>query len=236
MKAVDKQPQQLAPSWDLVAPSWRLLVKYYEPVIFLFILPSLLLVLGSLLLGDTRQLHHVHDINHRQHIGIGLMGLSVVWSIINYGPSLFFRLQAAGGKQINLLNCYRKGLKFFWRLVGLNLLIGAVILVGLLLFIIPGLFFIYLFVKRYYLSAYYLVDRNLGIWEALHASHEETADYTPAIWGLIGVQISFSLLAGIVSSVTRVGSVAAIFIQLVCLFLPVLRYREIKAVQRHGKK
>lgn len=231
MKAA-KHSKPLVPSWDLVGPSWQLLLKYYEPVLFLFLLPSLVLVLGSLLVGDTRQLHHLRDVSQRQETGFAIMAVGLLLSLINYGPTLYFRLQAAAGKPVRVGQCYRHGLKFFWRLVGLNLIIGLVIGVGLLLFIVPGLIFIYLYVKRYYLVAYYLVDRKLLISEALRTSHTESEAYSGNIWGLIGVQICFSLLAGIISSITRLGTVVAIFIQLVPLFMPVLRYREIKAAQR----
>jgi hypothetical protein len=234
MKAKSTVP---VPSWDLVGPSWRLLLKYYEPVIFLFILPSLLLVLGSLLLGDTQHLRHLSDISQRQHVGIGLMGLSVLWSIVNIGPALYFRLQAAAGKPVSLSACYRLGLRFSRRLIGLYLLIGLVLVIGFVLFIIPGLILGVIFINRYYLVEYYLVDRNLSIREALRASHKETADYHGSIWGIIGVQASFGLMAGIIGGISRIGAVPAIFIQLVTLFVPVLRYRELKRLnQPAGKK
>jgi len=230
MKAATK-PIVPVPSWDLLAPSWRLLLRYFEPIIFLFILPSLLLVLGSLMLGDTKNLHHLADISHRQRAGLGIMGLSLLWSVINIGPTLYFRLQAAAGRKIRLGNCYRQGLKFFWRLIGLYLLIGLTLAIGFVLFIIPGIVLMVIFINRYYLVEYYLIDRNLSIKQALQASHHGTADYRGSIWGLIGVQASFGLLAGIISSVSRIGAVPAIFVQLVVLFMPVLRYRELNGLK-----
>jgi len=234
MKAT-KQVKAPVPSWDLVGASWQLLRKYYEPVLFLFVLPSLVLLLGSLLVGDTQHIRHLRDLTSRQRTGIGVIGLGLLWSIINYGPALYFRLQAAAGKQVRLGDCYRRGLKFFWRLVGLNLAIGVTIAIGLVLFIIPGLVFIYLYIKRYYLVAYYLVDRKLSIGQALRTSREETEDYAGSIWGLIGVHITFSLLAAAIGRITIAGAAIAVFIQLVPLFMPALRYRELKSIN-HGAR
>ncbi len=235
-KAKKPQPKQLAPSWDLVGPSWRLLRENFELVIFLFILPSLLLVLGGLLLGETKDLHHLSDVTSRQRVGLALMGLSLVWSIINFAPSLYFRLKVTAGKSVGLSTCYRKGLRYFWRLFGLNIFLFVMLFLGFLLFIVPGIILLILFINRYYLAWYYLVDRDLGIRAALARSRQETAAYAGNIWGLIGVQLSFSLVASVISAVSRLGSVVAIFIQLVCLFLPALRYQEIKTAQSSGAR
>lgn len=232
MKAADKKPRSLVPAWDLVPKSWQLLVRYFEPVIFLFILPSMLLILGGLLLGDSPQLQHFGGLSHKQLAGLAAIGLSILWSVINFAPSLYFRVQVVTGKKVGLLACYRQGLSFFWRLIGLNILLGMAVIAGLLLFIVPGLVLIYVFIKRYYLVEYYMVDRNLSIKQALSASHHETSPYLGSIWGVIGVQFVFSISAGLVSAMGKVGSVPAIFIQLICLFLPALRYKEIKSAQR----
>lgn len=235
-KAKKPQPKPLAPSWDLVGPSWRLLRDNFELVIFLFILPSLLLVLGGLLLGETKDLHHLSDITSRQRVGLALMGLSLLWSILNFAPAIYFRLKVTAGKAVGLGTCYRQGLRYFWRLVGLNLFLLGLLFLGFLLFIVPGIILLILFINRYYLAWYYLVDRDLGIRGALATSQRETAAYVGNIWGVIGVQLSFSLVASTISAVSRLGSVVAIFIQLICLFLPALRYKEIKAAHRSGAR
>jgi len=219
---------KLSPSWDLVGPSWRLLVKHFEQVIFFFALPSLVLLLSGLLLGDTSHLHHLTNFTNRQRLGIGLMGLSLLWSLVNFAPSLYFRVRLTGGEQPSLAACYRRGLPYFWRLAGLNLLLGVLLVVGFLLFIVPGIVLLVLFISRYYLANYYLVDRNLGIKQALLQSHHETAPIAGTIWGTVGVGISFSLLAGLVSAINPIAAVPAVFIQLIGLYIPALRYHEIK--------
>jgi hypothetical protein len=110
----------------------------------------------------------------------------------------------------------------------LNLFIGGLLVIGFLLLIVPGIVLLILFIKRYYLANYYLIDRNLGIKEALLQSHHETAPIAGSIWGIIGVQATFALVAGILGSISIIGAIPGVFIQLVCLYLPALRYREIK--------
>lgn len=223
---------KLSPSWDLVGPSWRLLVQHFEPIIFLFVLPSLVLVLGGLLLGDTTKIHHLADISQRQRTGIGLLAVGLVWSLLNSAPSFYFRVKVTAGKAPGLSECYRRGLPYFWRLAGVNIFLGLLLFIGILLFVVPGVVLLILFLQRYYLVNYYLIDRDLSIKQALQQSRQETAPVAGAIWGTVGVQITFSLIAASFSVVNRVGAVPAIFVQLICLFVPVLRYQEIKRTFR----
>ena len=238
MKAKVKAASDLAPltpSWDLIGPSWRILKDHFEQIIILFVLPPMLFILGNLLIGDTQGIHHLHDVTSRQKLGFGVMGLAALWSIFNFAPSLYFRLKTSSAKQVSIAECYRRGLPFFWRLAGLYLFLGIILLIGFLLLIIPGLVLLVLFINRYYLAEYYLMERDLSIKQALLTSHRETAPYAGSNWGIIGVQVVFSLVAGILSSAGRIGAIPAVFIQLICLYLPALRYWEIKHVYHHVK-
>jgi hypothetical protein len=231
MKAPTPAWTKFTPSWELVSPSGRLLLQHFEQVIFLFLLPSMVFVLANVLLGDTSHLRHLADLTQRQRLGIAVLGVGALWSLLNFAPSLYFRLQIAGGKNPSLGSCYRRGLPHFWRLVGLNLILGILLAIGFILLIVPGLILLYLFIKRYYLVNYYVVDRRLGILQALRESHRETAEIGGVIWGTIGVQFTFSFLAAALSLLTYVGVVTAVFLQLVCACLPALRYREVKRAQ-----
>jgi hypothetical protein len=191
-------------------------------------------VLSKLLLGDTSQVHHLSELAQtpRQRVGIGMFGVGSLWSLLNFAPSVYFRLQIAAGKSPSLGTCYRRGLPHFWRLIGVNLLIGMVLFIGFVLFIVPGFILLLLFVRRYYLVYYYLVDRRLTIGQALRQSHQETAGIGGVIWGTAGVLLTFGFMAIVLNLITYVGMVAAIFLQLVCACLPALRYQEVKRAAR----
>jgi len=224
----------LIPSWDLVKPSWRLVVENFEAIIFLYLLPALVIALGTVLLGDTRLIHHFADLSPRQWLGLKIAAVGGLWSLINAAPALYFQAKVAGGKTISLGDAYRQGLKYFWRLIGMFLLFGIIVIGGLILLILPGLLALFIIIHRYYLAGYYLVDQDLGIRQALLRSHHETAPFTPYVWGIVGVQLTFTIIASIVSGLLfQYGPVASAFIGVICLFLPALRYHEIRHANSH---
>jgi hypothetical protein len=141
-------------------------------------------------------------------------------------PALpFVQLQSVQGKQVSLGNALKVGRKFFWRFYGQSILVGLIIVGGLVLLIVPGIFMF----KRYYLAPYYMYDQNLGILEAMRKSAADSKVFSGAIWGLLGVALLIQLpsvvpLFGLVSFVLAVMYYCA----------PAIRYFQIKAVA--GKK
>lgn len=218
-----------ASGWQLLAASWQLLRQYYEAVLFLFILPGLLYILGTALVGDGRQLQHWADFSGRQRVGLAVIAAASLWSLVNLAPSVYFRLQAARQRPVSLGQCYRQGFRHLWRLLGLYAFFALTIVGGLALAVVPGLVALYLIVSRYYLAGYYVVDQNMGIRQALRRCGLETAPYRPAIWSIFWLQQLFNLLSAVAGLLfLDVGAAIGVFIALVPLFLPPLRYYEIR--------
>ena len=230
MKASMTPEPRPTPSWELVQPSLQLVREHFDQVIVLFVLPALLLALGSLLLGETSQLHHASGLSGRQmaeHWRLGSRCYLVTGELRAVAVLPFLQIaQAEAAGAGRLLSA---GLTVFLAgLAGLNLLLAVIVLVGFVLIIVPGIILpLILFTSRYYLANYYLMDRDLTIKEALRQSHHETKPVVGSIWGIIGVQLVFSAVAGLLNASFRLGVLVSVFIPLVCLYLPALRYREI---------
>jgi len=157
--------------------------------------------------------------------GVALAGGFVSY-VINAGLILFAIKRAAGDPSASfddLFACF----PIFWKIVGLNVLQAVLILVGLFLFVLPG---IYLMVA--YLMALPLVaERGLGIWEALETSRQAL---THCWFRMLGM----SLLLGLV---VAVGGVLTAGIALIWL-LPFMglcfgvAYREIFGYSGSGPR
>lgn len=218
----------ITPSWDLVRPSLKLVLMHSDKVIFLFLIPTLVLTLASILLGEPRDIH-LDSLTTHQIRGFAVLGLGGLLSLINMAPSLYFRVAAPKNPRIGLGEIYRKGYGYFWRLVGLYLLFALAVLAGLILLIVPGFVVVFLALHWYYLAPYYLVEHDLTIREALRKCKQESAPFRPFIWGIIGVQLVFGIIASLFTSLLfQAGGILSAFIGLICLFLPALRYYEIK--------
>ena len=148
----------------------------------------------------------------------------MAWSIL-FAPALVYtQLRILKGDSVTFSEAARQGFSFFWRLIGLYILTGLIVLGGLILFIIPGL----IFIRRYCLAPYYLIDQNLSIRESLRRSAAGTKPVSGFIWGVIAVELVISLAGSIVSTMTFVGVILGTIITFFYSFALPLRYLELE--------
>lgn len=116
-------------------------------------------------------------------IGIGSIGLSLVFTILNLGITAYLQaglhvlvLRVARGENAEIVDLF-SGARFFWRFFWGTLLFQILIILGLLLLIIPGIILLLMFWPVYYV----IVDRDTGVFESLRlASELTTGNYLAA--------------------------------------------------------
>lgn len=156
---------------------------------------------------------------------IGLVAVAA--AIVLFSAFVPVGLKSVRGKKVTYNQAVNLGKRYAWRLLLLGIASGAIIIVGLILLIIPGLFMI----RRYYLAPYFLVDHDLGVFEAMRQSATASKKFSKPIWGLIGVDI----LLGVLSIIPGIGIILGIP-QLLYSFAPAKRYDELqKALGHHTK-
>lgn len=108
-----------------------------------------------------------------------------------------------------LFSQHRLALRYFVA----SVLYGVIVVLGFILFIIPGIYF----VLKYQFFSYLIVDKNLGIFDALKKSAEITKDVKWKLLGfgfaLLGLNIAgaLALLVGLLVTVP-VSVMAAVFV------------------------
>ncbi len=216
----------LTPSWELFNKSAALLRDHYLGVIYLVLLPSLVSVLGQLLLGELNFKNGLPTLTQTQIIGLAIMFVSAIWQLINAGPLAYFSLRVASGTKPEALSTYyREGLRFTPRLFAYYIAFGLQILVGLLLFIVPAFYVL----RRNILGPYYLVDADLGVRQALNTSAKRSKAVSGAIWGVMGVSFSIVLVVGFLQiTLSSVGLLLGQLLLCTTVFLLALRYRDIE--------
>ncbi len=210
--------RELTPSWSLVGPSVGLIKKHYEAVLIIALLPALLAEYGSLSYAK----HHF--------IGIGIIAAAGLWRLINTPVGYYLQTRAVKDKIPSLGECYAKGLPFWFKVVGFEIFFAIITVIGLILLIVPGL----IIFRRYYLSPYYIVGKNLSIADAMRIAAEQTKPVSGWVWGTLGVSIVLTFLAIIVSAIRFVGPILAVLVSLIYFFGPALRWHEVS--QPAGKK
>ena len=156
-----------------------------------------------------------------------IIGFSLFWFVISFvaGTAIQImtqqaQLDASTHKIPDLGRSWATVKEIGWRMLGLYIAMGAIIGIGFVLLIIPGLFAI----RRYLLAPYVMLDKKCGIKEALDKSAEMSLINPGSVWGIIGVLILISL----VGILPLIGSLAAFVLGVLYSVAPALRYQQLK--------
>lgn len=191
-------------AFELFKPSMEIIRNNLSLYFVLLVLPLLLVSLDS---------------TSTELMSPFVLGGSLL-SLLFLAPLLYAEVRNASGKTVTLGESFSEGYKYFWRTLGLVIVVGLIIFLGLIAFIVPGI----IFMRRYLLSPYYLIDRNLSIGEAMKASETESKPFANSIYSVLGV----SILIALVSIFGMIGAVISTILSVLYNLAYALRYVEIK--------
>lgn len=159
-------------------------------------------------------------------IFLGFIGFWVlVWlaiSIIVHIMTQKAQLDAAQGHSLHFQRLWGTVKELGWRLLGLYIVAGLIILVGFAIFIVPGLFML----RRYLMAPYVMLDKKCSISEAMEKSAKLSLKNTGAVWGIIGVLF----LVALVNVIPFIGGLAAFLLGMFYSVAPALRYEQLKSL------
>lgn len=155
-------------------------------------------------------------------VGFSLLWLLIVMVVgtIVQIMSQAAQLDAAENKSLTFDKLWQVVKDKGWRLLGLYIVTSLIVLVGFILFIVPGLFMI----RRYFLAGYVMIDEDVSINEAMDKSAKLSLLNTGAIWGVMGVMI----LIALVNILPVVGGLASFALGSLYSVAPALRYQQLK--------
>ena len=141
----------------------------------------------------------------------GILGfLAVFYNILVNGPvqygMAFAFLKAARGDKLEIIDMF-EAFKNYWNAVLASLLVGVIIIIGLILLIIPGIFF----ACKLAFTPYLVVDRKMAVIEALEESWRMTGGHAWKVFliGLLAIPICIAgllcFIVGIIISIMWVG-------------------------------
>lgn len=209
---------KLSSAFSLFKPSMDAVAINLGSIIGLILLPIIpFVVLFFLFIA-------AHGSNGANVILLGLTVLLVValyaYIVLTSISLLLLTLAGARGQHMTMNEALKSSTPFFWRFLGLSIILWVLEVIGLILFIIPFFFVL----KRYLLTSYYMVDRNLGIRESMRVSSEDSKKYSGALWGILGVYF----LIGLPSVVPFIGSLVTLVLGIMYYAAPAIRYLQIK--------
>lgn len=234
------QGAKLPSAFSLFTPSMDALKFNLGTIILLFLAPLLAIVpLVILIILFSAMSYSSGTSTAVQHPGISAgMVVLILVGIVLYIAFIAVCIILAGGLAATALKSVQRqkmsfgqafavGKHYAWRLLGASFCTGFLIVIGFILFIVPGLFML----RRYYLTLYYLIDRDLKVFDAMKQCAAESKQFSGAIWGVIGVMFLIQL-AGIVPFV---GGIISLVLTVMYACAPAVRYLQIKEAASDGK-
>jgi hypothetical protein len=204
-----QQSKPLRSAFSLFRPSVEALRQNIWLYLLLIVLPSLLITIGSP--SDTESLDSYPF----------LIATGSILTLVFYPAVTYAYLHAAKGEVVSFRNAFSsKSYDKFWRLLGLGILVSVVVILGLIAFIVPGI----IFIRRYFLASYYVMDRDMNILDAMRASAKESKQFSGAVYGVLGVVLLIAML----SIFSLPGLVASAILTILYATAPALRYLDIK--------
>ncbi len=230
--AKTKQPAQPAKAWALFDKSRQLVSRHIALFALLYIVP----LLGSV--GSSIDSWHRHGQNKGLVLGdwkptgaptlswkgwTSVAGLLILFAIISIIVQMLIASAsylAAKDRSPSFHKAWELTKKFGWRLLGVYILTSLAVLGGLILLIVPGL----IFLRRYYLAPYVLLDQDVSIIEAMKRSSALSKPYSGSVWRIIGL----SLLIALPNMIPVIGPIISIILAMYFTAVPALRYLELK--------
>ena len=220
----DTNNKRLTPSLGLFVPSIKIIRDNLFTLFFLLVIPSLVFsAIFAFEIGFTVTPavgSVIENVSFTPEFW-AIAGATAIYTLFTIAPLTYTYVQASKGREVSLGEAFSKGTPFLPRLIVLSFVTSIMIVLGLLLFIVPGI----ILLRRYYLASYYLVDQNLSISEAMNRSAAESKLYSGSIYGLFGVTILITLF----SIIPVFGSYISNVLELCYAPAAALRYREIQA-------
>ncbi len=231
-------PLHLPGAFELFTPSKELVLKHRWIFGPLYAVPLILGIHDWIWSPGPNQPHHWYD--HAYGFSAGspgspfpgygfsaFVGLALLWFlfVIVIGTiasimSQTAQLDAVEGRHLDFQDLWKTTKELGLRMLGLYIAMTVIIVAGFILLVVPGL----IFLRRYYLAPYVMLDKKVGIGEALTRSAELTKLNTGAVWGIIGV----GFLIALIGIVPFIGSLIAFGVGCLYSLAPAMRYQQLK--------
>ncbi|MFA5106701.1 MAG: DUF975 family protein [Patescibacteria group bacterium] len=151
--------------------------------------------------------------NSRDHHpdGWGLLGIFLsTWMTCG---QLKMMLSYQAGNKLPFADLFTQ-FKYFWRVLGATILVGLWIVVGLLLLIVPGIYL----ALRYQFTLQLIIDKNLGITEAMKQSQALTKGIKMSLLGFDLACLGVIILGAIVFGVGVFVAMPVVWLAMVALY------------------
>ncbi len=175
------------PRKEYMGAVWPLVKKYFWLLLAILIIQQVLVNIPSAIAGIIQGLYHLPD---GEPIGalLSFVAMTAIGTILQAGL-VGIALTVVSGGAPHIGDLFSKT-RVFWRYLGCSILYGLIAVGGFFLLIFPCV----IWLLKFSLWPYFIVDRNVGVIEALKMSSLATKGYKPSLLVLYIYLMSLNLL------------------------------------------
>lgn len=215
---VASESPELPSAFSLFKPSWEGLKVNIVEIIMIFLVPTIILFAVGLIIS----LLIPSDVRAAGLIILFIVGVLIYVGLV--GPALVYAQLKSGRLEKTVYgDAFERSKKLWARYIVLSVIVGLVIFVGFLLLIVPGV----IFLRRYFLSPYVMIDQDLGIGESMRVSSRLSKGRSMAVFGIFGVD----LLIALPNLIPVIGGVITFALQMAYFCAPAIRYDQLRALK-----
>lgn len=164
-------------------------------------------------------------------LSIVLAVFGIIYGVAWTGSAYVLAItKIAEGKIIGARQTFKEARTILWRVIGTSGLVSLIVLVGYILFIVPGL----VFSVWYSFAVFIAITEGAHVVNAIKKSKELVKGYFWPVAGRLLVFMLLSIVIQLVGSVRQLESIASILsVVLIPLFmlLPYLLYKDLRRVK-----
>ncbi len=135
-------------------------------------------------------LTYITDITVSYTNGYLLTSLLYIVSYLFMLSATVVLINSVRQRKISIADALDRGTRLSLRMAGLYILIFFGIVLSIICFIVP----VFIVLPRLIMAPYYMFDQNLSIIESLKAAWRNGKGHAVEVWGVISVQVLFSVL------------------------------------------
>jgi uncharacterized membrane protein len=217
-------------AFDLLGRSADIVMKYWKYFALVNIFALISGVYNSLTYNQPKNDNYFSTLSSDQIkalLGLGLIVLLVFVFvyIFLYTMSISLQLRTAKGQDPKLNQIFRDGSQYWWRMLILTTLQTAIVVIGFILLIVPGI----IAISRVVMAPYLMVDRGISSpWEAIKQSNQLAKGNIGRIWAVIGVTILVTIGSFLLSLIPFLGPILAEIFVILFSVIFALRYLQLK--------
>lgn len=172
---------ELPGAFELFRPGWQALARNFLTFFYLPLLPFVVAACAAVLVFST-----TYSSLHVFFFAVGVLAGAAALALFFVAlPAMTYaQIRSAQEQKVELSEALAAGRSYFWRLWGVRISSEFLIVVGFILLIVPGVFMM----RRYLLAPYFVIEENLGVFDAMRRSAAISREYSSATWGVVGVR------------------------------------------------